>query len=254
MISSVFHAVLLDPFYNALVLILSYVPYADIGIAIILLPVAVRLLFWPVFSKTIKTQIVMKRLEPELEQIKETYKKDPTEQAKRVMALYKDNKVSPFASLFVALIQIPIFLALYFVFLRGFPDINVELLYPFVQAPSEIPVHFFGLFDLTKSHNIILAALAGVSQYAQIALSPLGAALPKAKNPSFKDDFARSYRVQLKYGLPALIAVFGWGLPGAISLYWITNNVVGIFQELFIRRRIERQFAPPTSLGKGDAV
>src|SRR3989344_2290766 len=134
MISSVFHAVLLDPFYNALVLILSYVPYADIGIAIILLTVAVRLLFLPVFSKTIKTQIVMKRLEPELAQIKETYKKDPTEQAKRVMALYKDNKVSPFASLFVALIQIPIFLALYFVFLRGFPDINVELLYPFVQA------------------------------------------------------------------------------------------------------------------------
>lgn len=242
MISSAFHTALFLPLYNALVLILSYVPGADIGVAIILLTVAVRLLFLPIFSKTIKTQILMKKLEPELARLKEAYKKEPQEQARRVMALYAEHKVNPFATVFVALVQIPIFLALYFVFLSGdFPDITAEFLYPFVKVPSAVGVTLFGFFNLTVAHNIFLAFLAGVSQYGQIALSPLGSALPKAASPSFKDDFARSYRAQLKYGLPAMIAVFSWGLPAAISVYWITNNVVAICQELFIRRRLEEE-------------
>ncbi len=242
MIASAFHTFLFLPLYNSLVAILSYVPGADIGVAIVLLTVAVRLLFLPIFSKTIKTQILMKKLEPELARLKEKYKKEPQEQARRVMELYATHKVNPFATVFVALVQIPIFLALYFVFLRGgFPDITTELLYPFMRVPSSVETTLFGFFDLTLAHNIFLAFLAGVSQYGQIALSPLGSSLPKVATPSFKDDFARSYRAQLKYGLPAMIAVFSWGLPAAISVYWITNNVVAILQELFIRRRLEEE-------------
>lgn len=242
MISSTFHTFLVEPFYNVLVLILTYVPGADMGVAIILLTLLVRLLFLPVFSKTIKTQIVMKKLEPELLRIKEEYKKDPAEQARQTMALYKEYKVSPFATLFVALIQIPIFLALYFVFLKGgLPHINPDTLYSFVVAPASVSVHLFGFFDLTHSHNLVLASLAGLSQFAQIRFSPLGAPLPQVEKPSFKDDFARSYRVQLKYGLPALIAVFAWGLPSAVAVYWIANNIIGICQELFVRRRLEEK-------------
>ncbi len=244
MISEAFHTVLVEPFYNLLVFILSVLPSPNVGVAIILLTVLVRLLFLPIFTKTIKTQILMKKLEPELEEIRTTFKKDAREQGLRMMELYRKYGVNPLSSLFAALIQIPVFLALYFVFLRGgFPDINQELLYSFIKAPEAVGVFFLGYIDLTTAKHITLALAAGLSQYAQVALSPMGAPMPKPAVPNFKDDFARSFRLQLKYGLPVMIAIFGYTFTGAVALYWVANNVVAILQELFIRKRVEAKHA-----------
>lgn len=248
MISELFHTFLVDPFYNLLVLILSILPSPDVGIAIILLTVLVRILFLPVFAKTIRTQLLMKKIEPELEEIKAKYKKDPREQGTHIMELYRKYGINPFSSLFAALIQVPVFLALYFVFLRGgFPDINETLLYPFIAAPEEANVLFLGFIDLTTAKHLTLALAAGISQYAQVALSPIGAPAPKPSVPSFKDDFARSFRLQMKYGLPIMVAIFGYTFTGAVALYWTANNLVAIFQELFIRKRVEAKHAEEMS-------
>lgn len=242
MIAEVFNTLLVEPFYNGLIFLISVVPFADVGLAIITLTIIVRLIFLPVFSRSIRTQFVMSKLQPQVAKINEQFKKDPQQKAKKTMELFRKYKVSPFGSLLTLFIQIPVFLALYFVFIReGLPAVNMELLYAFVPVPAEVNTMFLGFFDLTQTRDIVLAGLVGATQFVQVKLSPLGAKQPPKENPSMKDDIMRSQRLSFTYMMPLMIAGVSYFLPAAASVYWTASNTIGIVQELFIRRRIERR-------------
>jgi len=89
-----------NPLYNALVFLTSIIPWHDVGFAVIILTVVVKIILFPLSKKSITGQIKLKKLEPELKKIKETFK-DKGEQAKRTMALYKENKINPFSGLYL---------------------------------------------------------------------------------------------------------------------------------------------------------
>lgn len=240
MLSDFFHAVIYDPLYNLLVFLIGVVPYADVGLAVIAVTVVVRLVLFPLFSKAIRVQIKVKKIEPELKRIKQDYPDDRHKQAERTMELYRQVGVNPFAGILTVLVQIPIFITLYLIFLNaGLPEINTDLLYAFVPTPDRVNMDFLGLIPLSQS-SFILAGLAGLSQFFQIKVSPLGAKKERSENPDFKEDFARSMQMQMQYGLPVVIAVVAYVVTSAVALYWITNNLFGIVQEVFVRRRIER--------------
>src|SRR5690606_20778827 len=103
-------------------------------------------------------------IEPEIAAIKKEVP-DKMEQNKRVYALYKERKVNPFSGCLLILIQIPIIIALYLVFLRGFGEAPVAL-YSFVKAPETLNMQFLGLVDLA-SKSIVLALIAGLTQFIQ---------------------------------------------------------------------------------------
>lgn len=236
-----FHVFFYDPIYNALVFLLSVVPFADVGVAIILLTVLVKLALFPLSIKAVRTQMLVRELEPEMKALKEKYKKDKQEQARKMMELYRDKKLNPFASLLVILIQLPIIIALYFVFFRGgLPVLDEDLLYSFMPRPEEINMLFVGFVDMA-SKSAWLAALAGVTQFfqARLSLPPLK---PKAKNeqPSFSDDFARSMGVQMRYVFPVLMVVVAYVTSAAIALYFVTSNLFAILQELYVRRHVKK--------------
>ena len=129
MLGNIFNTFFYHPLYNGLVFLISAVPLADVGIAIIALTVLVKLLLFPLSRKAVRTQLIMKELEPELKTLKEKYKNDKQQQARKVMDLYKEKGVNPFSGIARILIQIPIILALYWVFFRGgLPEVNEELL------------------------------------------------------------------------------------------------------------------------------
>jgi len=122
MISNIWNTVLYEPLVNALAFLVSVIPGGDVGIAVILLTILVKIALYPLSQKSIESQAQMNILTPELNKIKASGA-SKEEQARLTFELYKIHKTNPFSGCLLVLIQIPIIFALYYVFLKG---INFE--------------------------------------------------------------------------------------------------------------------------------
>ena len=238
MLHTFWNTILYRPLYNLLLLILTIVPGYDIGIAIILLTIVVKLILFPLTQRSIESQIAMKELEPQLAAIKANVP-DKAEQSKQTYALYKDRNINPFSSCLLILIQIPIIIALYQVFLHGLGATSPVPPYAFLHVPA-INFKFLGFVDLSQK-SIVLALLAGVSQYLQGFL--MQARQGKPTGDGMTSEFAKSMQTQMLYVLPLLIAVIAYRLSGAVALYWITSNMFTVGQELYTARKIRNRRA-----------
>jgi len=243
MISHFFHIALYQPIYNVLIFFVGIVPGGDMGIAVILATIIVRLIIAPLSISAAKTQRRMKFVEPQLKEVKEKYKDDRAKQAEETMKVYKNNGIKPFASIGAALLQLPIIIALYAVFRKeSLSHANVSLVYHFIKLPTTISPLFLGIFAIA-GHNVFLAILAGAGQYLQAHLTiPVPA---KTTAPSGSEDFARALALQSRIVLPVLIGVFAY-TSGAIALYFITSSVVGIVQEFYVRYALRKLKMPTT--------
>ncbi len=216
-------------------------PGGDVGIAIIAFTIVMKLILLPLSLKAAHTQYVMRLLEPRLNGIKEKYKNNREELAKKTMAAYKEAGVNPLTSILLLFIQIPILIALFFAVSNGggikLPDVNITLLYSFITHPGMLTMQFFGAFDITQK-SIVLAFLAGITQYIQghISLPPLKE--KTSTEPNLKDDLARSMQLQMKYMMPIVIAIAAFTTSAAIALYFVVSNLMAIAQEYVVRRRI----------------
>ena len=235
-----FQTILIQPIYNVFVFLIGVMPGGNVGLAIIALTLLIRAIFYPAFTASIRTQMGMQEVQGELDEINKLYagKEKAEERAKKTMELYKEHKVRPFAGFLALLVQIPVFIALYYAFFRqGLPNIATHLLYPAVAVPAVVQVNFFGLMNLLSPHNIILAALVALLQYGVAYLS-----LGRMKNTtaSIAPDKQAAQKLQqqmMLYFLPALMGVVAYSLPAAVGLYFSTTNVVSLVQEWLIRRQ-----------------
>ena len=233
--SFLYHTFFFDPLYNALMLLFKVLPWADAGIIVIILTILVRSAIFPLSRKAVLTQVKMAEIGPELEAIKEKYKDKAEEQARRTLALYKEKGVNPFSGILVIIIQIPIILALYQIFLH-FPEVNIELLYSFIKAPEHVNTVFLGLLDISAK-SALIAFLAATTTYFQFQVSMQGQNKPKGN--SFGDNLAKSMQSQMKYFFPVLVFFISYKISGVIALYWLTTNLFSIAQVLFVRRNIK---------------
>jgi len=239
MISSIFHTVIYNPIYNALVYFVDVAPWHDVGLAVIIVTILVRIVIFPLSKRAIKAQMDMKRIAPDIEQLKKKYKDKPEEQGRAIFALYRERKVSPFAGLLLLLVQLPILLGLYFVFARGgLPAIDTSILYSFVPSPSQVNMEFLGLIDM-GGKSFVLAALAGITQfiYTRLSMGPRGE--KAATEATFSSDMARTFDLQARYMLPIMVAGIAYFIAAAAPLYWLTSNVFMIGQEYFSGRRFD---------------
>lgn len=233
-----------EPLYNGLVLLADLLPFFDAGVIIVLFTIIVKLVLFPLSKKSVRTQAIMKLMEPELNAIKEKYKDDRQQQAMATMQLYREKKLNPFSSILLILVQLPIIFALYKIFYTsGFSAADPSILYSFVKVPESVDTVFLGLVDVTRK-SVVLAILAAVSQYFQIHFA---APKPPAKtgNGGFQEDFARTMHVQMKYVFPIMILFISYHVAGALALYWTTSNLFMIGQELYIRRQLEKEGLRP---------
>lgn len=237
--SGFFFTTFYQPLYNALAFIVSVVPGGNVGVSIILLTVLVRGALLPLSHRSVVSQAKMRALAPHLEKVKEKHKDDKQEQARKVMELYKEHGVNPFSGCLLVVVQLPIIFALYYVFFKGLPHLNGDILYSFVHLPSFAPSMMF-LGVLLSGKSAVFAVLAAVSQYFQIKLSvPPMAPMEKGEKPSFKDEFARSFNVQMRYMLPLVVLVIAYSISAAVALYWTTSNLFSIAHELYVKRKAE---------------
>ncbi len=225
---------LYQPLYNALVWLYDTVALQDLGLAIILLTVLVRLILYPLFHKTAKYQQLNQELRPELQKIKEKHKKDQEAQVKATLELFRQHKFNPAALMFLSLAQVPILFALYVIFIGNIAQGLDLWLYSFTPRPEEFHQTFFGLVDLTKA-SAVIAVLASLAQYFQARLTPAIAGAPGMK-------------VIMLYFLPGLILVFLLKFPAAVGLYWLTTTIFSIMQQVVVNRRFTKT-PPPMPVG-----
>lgn len=241
--SHYFGILLIHPLYNAFIFLIGIMPGGDVGLAIIAMTVIVRAVFYPAFTASIRTQMGMAAIQGELDEINKKYKDNPDEKAKQTMALFKEKKVRPFAGFVAILVQLPIFIALYYALIReGLPHIETNLLYTFVHAPAVINVNFLGFVNLLGSHNIILAIIVAGLQYAVIRLSLVRT--KKASTTTLTPEKAQAQAMQqglMLYAMPALYVFIVYSFPAAAGLYFAASNLISLGQELIIRREFQQK-------------
>ena len=232
-ITSFFYTILYQPLFNALVWLYNSVPGHDFGIAIIILTLIIKVVLYPTSVKAVKSQRGLQKLQPRLLELQKKYKDDKEKQAEEIFDLYKREKINPFSGLFLALIQIPILIALYQVFWNGLKVSELaKVLYSFVLNPGQINPMFLHLIDLSKP-NMWLAVLAGLVQFYQTKmLLPQMAAVSNGKDKA--PDFSQVMQKQMLYIFPVMTVVILISLPSALGLYWIISGVFSIVQQYYI--------------------
>lgn len=232
--SELFNAILYQPLFNIFVALYNLIP--DVGIVILIVTLLVKLALYPLTTKSIKAQKSLTELQPKLQALKKEYKDNQQMLAQETMKLYRDHKVNPFGSCLPLLIQIPVFLALYWVLQRGLTSQDFSMLYGFVKNPGTINTITLGLIDL-KNASPLLAVFAGLAQYwqskAMITKHP-----PKNAGEGSKDeDMMAMMNKQMLYVFPLLTVIIGVNLPAGLSLYWFFSTVLTGLQQHFIFKK-----------------
>jgi len=215
----------------------NIVPFHDIGLAIILITIIIKILLYPFSLKSIKAQKVLQELQPKINELRVKYKDNQGEMTKATMALYKNEKISPFSSCLPLLIQLPFFIAVYSVFRKGLTNgQSLDILYSFVKNPGPINPFFLGLVNLSQP-NLILAILAGVSQY---WVSRMLVTKKQPKIEGAKDeDLAATMNKQMLYFMPLITIFIGLSLPAGLTLYWFITTVLTGLQQVYMFRKIK---------------
>lgn len=219
-----YNLLIYHPLLNLLVFFYNILPGHDVGIVIILLTLLIRVLLAPSTGKSLRSQKAMSALQPKLTELREKHKNDKEGQAKAMMELYKEHKISPLSSCLPLLIQLPILIALYQVFNNGLKG-SLSGLYSFVTNPGHLNPKFLGLIDLSQP-SLPFAILAGLAQFWQSRM------LMKA-NPS-TDSTTKAMTMQTTYVLPFISVVIALKLPAGLPLYWVITTLFGIAQQYYI--------------------
>lgn len=265
------YTIFILPFYvpilNGVLYLVKVLPGHDLGVAIILVTLAIKLVLYIPSLAAIKSSRQLQTLQPRLKAIQKQYKGDKEGLAREQMKLYKESKVNPLSSCLPTLIQFPILIALYQVFFVGLSLDQNHIIQAKELAHVWGPLrdHFsttalnnisFGFLDLTKtgvfkfpeffSWNLVLGLLAGAGTYWQTKML---ASPPEPKIEGAKDeDFTSTLNRQNKVLMPLLFAFISFKFSAGLALYWVFSTIFTIIQQyIFLRRHPMAPAAAPTT-------
>jgi len=245
MIGDLYNLLLFEPLLNALVFIYNYIP--NLGVAIIILTIIIKFVLYIPSRSSIQAQKRLQDTQPQMKAIQEKYKNDKEKLGQELMKFYKENKVNPFSSCLPLLLQLPILIALYRVFLavaQTDPTTNILLadqlqhLYEPMRNIFEtkaIDPNFLGFFDLSQKGNWVLALLAGAAQFWQ---SKMLASKRPPKVPGAKDEnMMAGMNKQMTYFMPLITVFFAYQFPAGLALYWLVSTLFSAVQQLYLFRK-----------------
>jgi len=259
-IGYIFNLVFMGPIINLLVLIFQgltslHIPGA-LGFSIMILTILIRVLVWPFMASQIKATRKMADLKPHLDQLKVKHKGDKQGLATAQMALYKEHGVNPAGGCLPAVIQIPIFIALYQSIIRILPgsstnvnQINSLLYFPQFKLPQALDPNFLGLNLGIKpsefgTHGVFLLLIPLVTASLTFVQSKM--AMPKVVKPYPSDspkekkekegmeESMGQVQSQMVYMMPVMIGYFAFNFPIGLAIYWNTYTILGIIQQYTI--------------------
>lgn len=257
-----FTTIIVQPIFNLLVLIYALIPGHNFGLAIIIFTVLIRILLWPLVKKQLHQARAMRELAPEIKKIKAATKGDKQKESMLTMELYREREINPFASLGVAVVQIPILLGLYSGLRRIINDPHqiISFSYPFLhhlpwlQTLSQNIHRFdnslFGVVSLTRTAvetngiywpAMIIVVASALAQYFQTKqLMPqdpearsLRSILSGASGGKQADQAEVNAAVgkSTMYLVPIMVLLIALRLAVALPLYWLVSSVVAYIQQ-----------------------
>ena len=231
-IKLILKTILYRPLFNALIFLVWLIPGNNVAWAIIILTIIIRLILLPSSLKAARAQIKLRDLQPEIQKIQEQYKGDKTKQSQAVMEFYKKHKVSPWGSCLPLLIQFPILIILYYVFINGLGTERFDLLYSFVPRPETINTIWLGI-DLAKPDRWILPIITGALQFVQ------GRQMMPRVKPAKGQEMQTMMSRQMLYLMPVFTIFIAMRLPAALPLYWAITTLFGIGQQWWAARSLK---------------
>lgn len=187
------------------------------GVAIILLTLLVRVVFWPLTHKSTESAKRMRDIQPKIKAIQEEFKSDPHKLQQETWKVYRENKVNPLSSCLPMLVQIPIFIALYTV-LRSAVDLRFA--------------SFIWVRDLSQPENLF-ASILPIPLNILPLLMAATTVMQSKLTPSMGDP---AQQKMLTWMMPLMMLFFFYSMPAALSLYWTVSTLLAIFQ-LFTQQR-----------------
>lgn len=192
------------------------------GVAIILLTVLIKLAFYPLSAASYRSMAHLRELTPRLQSMKEKFGDDRQKMQQAMMELYKTEKINPLGGCLPILVQIPVFIALYWVLL-GSVEMRHAPFMLWIQDLSAIDPYY------------VLPILMGLTMIIQTKLNP------KPTDP---------IQAKVMMIMPVVFSVFFFFFPAGLVLYWLVNNILSIAQQWHINRATERATAAKKKLGK----
>lgn len=256
-IIDLFNLVFMGPVINLLVLIFQGLSALNVpgalGFSIIVLTVLIRILVWPFMSSQIKATKKMADLKPHLDALKLKHRDDKQGMAQAQMALYKEHGVNPAGGCLPAIIQIPVFIALYQSIINILPgagghidNINRLLYFPSLKLPSTLDPNFFGLNLGIKPSDfgkygvllLLIPLFTAVLTFIQskmmtpkpVKAYPTDSPKEKKEKESLEDSMSQ-VQSQMSYLMPVMIGYFAFTFPVGLAIYWNTYTILGIIQQ-----------------------
>lgn len=224
--AELFFEVFTQPLANLLVL-LGNLTGGELGLGIILLTLVVRVLLFPFSLRIAQHQQKLRELEPEMERIRKQFTGNRVKQGEELSRLFQTRGISPLRPLLLALVQFPILIALWQLFVSSLDLATLDKLrYTSVSLSADTSFEFFGLFSL-QERNLPLVVVAGGLQWLSLLFSPT------AYTPT-----TRSASRMVSMFFPVLGALALSTLPSALALYWASSSLFGMLENRFILWRM----------------
>lgn len=281
-----FTTIIVQPIFNLLVFIYAILPGHNFGLAIIIFTILIRLLMWPLVKKQLHQAKAMREIQPELKRIKAATKGNRQQESMMLMELYKERGISPFSSIGVLLLQLPILFGLYSGLRRIItnPHEVVSFSYSFLHhlpwmqtLASNIhrfDASLFGVVDLTRTAlnkgggvywpAMIIVIGSAVAQYYQSKqLMPQGKDQRKLRDimkDAGKGKQADQAEVNAAVGrstrffIPAMIFIFTVNLASALSLYFLVSGAVAYAQQAVVLKRDETELEAEADAPNGKII
>jgi YidC/Oxa1 family membrane protein insertase len=180
------------------------------GIAIILLTLLIKIIFWPLGNMSYKSMKEMQKIQPQIKALQDKYQNDKARLSQETMALYKTHKVNPFGGCLPMLIQIPVFFGLYKTLLYC-----IELRHsPFIWWIQDLSA---------KDPYYITPIIMGVTQFIQQKMTP---------------TMGDPMQAKIMLMMPIVMTFFFLNFPSGLVIYWLFNNILGIGQQLYINKKL----------------
>ena len=288
---NIFDILIVQPIFNLLIGLYSVIPGGDFGISLILFTILVRFALFPLVKKQLHQTQKMRKLQPELVRLKKAAKGNKQLEGMQMLELYKKHGVSPFRSIGILLIQLPIFIGLYSViqvftlhrdqiakFTYDFME-NIAPIKQLIEHPAEFNEKLLGLVDLTKPaftnggvdiFLIILAVVAAVTQYIMSKQT-----MPHTENKKRLRDIMKEaadgksadqsemnavVMGKMMKVLPFFMFFIMVSVPGALALYYAVSNMVAVAQQSYLLKKDEEEleeiadeYQPPKTAKKATA-
>lgn len=230
-IGEVWNLIAVQPVLNVLI-VLGHNLLGNFGLAIIVLTIIIRGLMYPLTVKQLKATKAMQSLQPKLSQLKQKYAKDKTRMAQEQTRLYKESGISPAGCAVPMLIQMPIWIALYWAIIKvlsatpeGFLKLSQQLYsWPVVYSTVPLESTFLWLDMAIPDRWLILPILVGGTMWVQqkMVMSPT------------TDPTQQAQSKMMLWMMPIMFAFLTMQFPSGLALYWVASNVISIVMQYFV--------------------